>query len=54
MFKKPPTGIQASQTALFNKYGAFNFEQLRKNGTIQLNPNIEYVTDLTNSYWGQA
>ena len=45
MFKKPPPGIQASQVDLFNKYGAFNFENLRKNGTIQLNPKIEYVAE---------
>ena len=38
LFKKPPTGIEASQIALFNKFGAFDFEMLRKNGTITLNP----------------
>jgi hypothetical protein len=47
MFKKPPTGIEASQTELFNKFGQFDFEKLRKNGTITLNPKIEYVTDLS-------
>jgi len=43
MFKKPPTGIEASQIALFNKFGSFDFEMLRKNGTIKLNPKVEYV-----------
>jgi hypothetical protein len=27
---------------------------LRKNGTIKLDPTIEYVSDPAQSYWGQA